>query len=473
MKIRQKLMTGFMGVVLLIGLDTGIALYHQNKIIRLNLLRAIRTAERKFLAIKERDTKILSSALEVFIQDQSFKSVYLEKDREKLYTYGQPLFQELKHKYGITHFYFILPDGHCFVRLHNKEIYGDMITRFTFSKARDTKAAASGIELGKTAFALRVVMPYYNNNELIGYVELGEEIDHFLEILKGTTYDEFAIIADKENLDREKWKSVRLAAGLRDSWDDLGEHVVISDTSEKSIEAERLFFVEENLERIEEGENFLKEIRSNDKLFAGGGFELIDAGGRHAGAILSLIDMTDQIGIARSARNITLMTLIILVLIAISTGFLVSRSISRPIMRLKDAAFEIGRGNLGTKIDIKSRDEIKELADSFNAMALDLKKSREKIKSYSQDLEHKVAERTEEIRAMNEELHSTNEELKQTNDELQDTLAKLEEAKAELEKKYADKEAFHKLVMGREKRVMELKEEVERLKEELRKYKKA
>lgn len=53
-------------------------------------------------------------------------------------------------------------------------------------------------------------------------------------------------------------------------------------------------------------------------------------------------------------------------------GFYISRSVSRPIVHLTNAALEIGRGQLDTKIDIKSKDEIGVLADAFNRMAYDL-----------------------------------------------------------------------------------------------------
>lgn len=379
MKIGQRLSLGFVGVTLLIAVVGVVAVYYQHKIIEQDAINEIRAVERNFLNLKERDTEILSSALEVFVQNQAFKDVYLEKDRVKLYNYGQPLFQNLKNKYGITHFYFILPDGYCFLRLHDKDIYGDLITRFTFWKARDTEEAASGIELGKTAFALRVVMPYYNGNELIGYVEFGEEINHFLEILKGKTNNEFTIIADKKHLDREKWKSVTQVAGLRDNWDDLEEHLIISDTTEGKMEAAGKFFTEENLERIEEGETVLERMQSEDKTFAGGGFEIIDAGGRHAGAILSLINITDQLGIAQKAEFTTIGAIIILLITALSISFFFSRSISIPITKLKSAVLEIGKGKLDAKVVIKSKDEIGELSAFFNKMLEDLKISRDEL----------------------------------------------------------------------------------------------
>lgn len=182
--------------------------------------------------------------------------------------------------------------------------------------------------------------------------------------------------------------------------------------------------------------------------------------------------------IAKLTKQLFIVILLLTCWVVLTVLFF-SHAVSRSLMKLKDAALEIGKGNLDVKVKAGSNDEIGQLAAAFGGMAADLKKSRQEIEEYSKTLELRVAERTEELRASNEELESINEELKQSNEELaaadkelRATMVELREAKAELEKKYADREEFHKLVMGREKRVLELKEEIERLKEELAKHKK-
>ena len=82
-----------------------------------------------------------------------------------------------------------------------------------------------------------------------------------------------------------------------------------------------------------------------------------------------------------------------------------SRRLTRPINTLLDASIEIGRGNLEKKIDIVSKDEIGQLAISFNKMTSDLKKFKEEMLIHSSELENKVAERTCELIRINEQLH--------------------------------------------------------------------
>lgn len=56
-------------------------------------------------------------------------------------------------------------------------------------------------------------------------------------------------------------------------------------------------------------------------------------------------------------------------------GFWVFRSVSSPLSRLSAAALDIGRGQLKTRIDIKSKDEVGILAGAFNRMTDDLSKT--------------------------------------------------------------------------------------------------
>lgn len=79
--------------------------------------------------------------------------------------------------------------------------------------------------------------------------------------------------------------------------------------------------------------------------------------------------------------------------------FLIARAISLPIRQLSHAAAEIGRGNLDVSVDTRSRDEIGQLADSFNRMAADLRNYRVLHLGQSAVLEKTVAERTAELQA--------------------------------------------------------------------------
>lgn len=290
----------------------------------------IREVQEEFRHLTELDMKMLSSTLNVIIQDPGIKKIYMEKDREKLYSYTLPLFEKLKGEYGITHWYFILPDGHTFLRVHNKDISDDEITRFTFFEARDTQKVGKGVELGKTAYALRVVMPYYYEGELIGYVELGEEIDHFLRLLEEETGDEIALVAKKEYLNKDKWASVRSVAGLRNNWDDSKRYLLISplDIGEESNILS--CFYEENIKEGEKGKLLFQEIKKQQRYFRCAGFPLIDAGNRQSGMILLSMNIKDYKNFERDSNLIILGFLILIfILISLASYFLFLRKEDR------------------------------------------------------------------------------------------------------------------------------------------------
>ncbi len=70
--------------------------------------------------------------------------------------------------------------------------------------------------------------------------------------------------------------------------------------------------------------------------------------------------------------------------------FLAGRSIIAPIYKLKRGAEAIGSGNYNYRLDINNKDELGQLAGSFNAMS-------EKIKESHSTLEQRVKERTNEL----------------------------------------------------------------------------
>jgi signal transduction histidine kinase/CheY-like chemotaxis protein len=82
--------------------------------------------------------------------------------------------------------------------------------------------------------------------------------------------------------------------------------------------------------------------------------------------------------------------------VAISLIIALSYFMSRSIVQLRNAAREVGKGNLDVKVKFKSKDEIGQLAESFNSMIENLKKSSETIENNTKNLEKKVEQRTKE-----------------------------------------------------------------------------
>ena len=84
-------------------------------------------------------------------------------------------------------------------------------------------------------------------------------------------------------------------------------------------------------------------------------------------------DIAEIFSPIESLRERMLIISAVLTLFAILISIQISRTISRPVEKLKDAAVDIGEGNLDRRIEKISNDEIGDLASVFNAMSSNLK----------------------------------------------------------------------------------------------------
>lgn len=85
-------------------------------------------------------------------------------------------------------------------------------------------------------------------------------------------------------------------------------------------------------------------------------------------------------------RQFVLVSLALLVVVIVA-ALVVSRELVRPLRELKDAADKISRGDLDVQLEIRSNDEIGELADSFERMVAAIKFFREHARKADEDVE--------------------------------------------------------------------------------------
>jgi two-component system NtrC family sensor kinase len=100
--------------------------------------------------------------------------------------------------------------------------------------------------------------------------------------------------------------------------------------------------------------------------------------------ILGVLDVqmslaTVDADIALSRRQTILASAILVVSVLLVTGFLIWTLIRAPVRKLTEGTKAIAKGNLDYTIPLHRKDEIGELANSFNTMTLGLKKAREEL----------------------------------------------------------------------------------------------
>lgn len=128
----------------------------------------------------------------------------------------------------------------------------------------------------------------------------------------------------------------------------------------------------------------------------------------------------------------------IAVLGALAFGYFMSRGISGPIAKLKNAADNIGSGRFDASVDIRPGDELGDLAGAFNKMAGELQKSSSEIsktesalRESKRELEQKVADMAEAKTAilnMMEDTEELNREIVAAHKRMEENFTELKEA---------------------------------------------
>lgn len=365
-------------------------------------LEVIQSSQKTFYKLEENDIKMLKASMLDFQTNEKAKQLfkigydkYLNGENcsianLELYNYTQNLYAEHK-QLGITHFYFETIDSKIFLRVHQQSNCGDKLARKTYILSKETNSYGSGIEMGKTAFALRVVHPYYDGDKLIGYLEYGEEIAHFTKIMKEQTSNDYATIVSKKYIAPSDWETLTKNTGVRNNYNDLQNYVVIDSTDSKFVDASNKCWTEEKLSSVSKDGNVFGEFEQNGKNYICGGFALYDASNEKVGTVVVIKDVTLESTKFNNVKNQMIGTsLFVTAVIVLILSMLVNIIVINPIKKLTVAANKISEGETNTALpEIKSDDEIKDLSSTIDMLVGALKFIKEnheqKVETKSED----------------------------------------------------------------------------------------
>ncbi|HKT11977.1 MAG TPA: ATP-binding protein [Terriglobia bacterium] len=108
--------------------------------------------------------------------------------------------------------------------------------------------------------------------------------------------------------------------------------------------------------------------------------------------------------IAAGTRRMLFYTLLAIAIISSLSAFFVWRVVRRPLKTLEDGTERLASGNLGYQLEVRSHDELADLARSFNTMSRQLKDAREEITEWGQTLEQRVEQKTLELNRAHEQM---------------------------------------------------------------------
>ena len=273
----------------------------------------IQSADRYYHSTLNERGNRLSAALALISAEPGLRSALATHDREALLASATPLFERLKIDLNITHFYF--HDSHRvnILRVHQPDRFGDTINRYTALAAEKNMTISDGMELGPLGtFTLRAVLPVMEGERLLGYIELGEEVDQIIQGMENLFDVDLVVAIDKQYLRMEDWAAGNKMLERQIEWWRFPEIVVVSQTLKSLPEGLVSIFSRpadsfpiDGIEVIEENHRYQGRF-----------FSLMDVANRRVGSLVLLHDMSTRIQRTREMLvTISATTLVLAVLL--------------------------------------------------------------------------------------------------------------------------------------------------------------
>jgi PAS domain S-box-containing protein len=325
-RLKLSVMIPFVGFVLVLALSVA-AIEHrkfrrESTRISVEINAAIDTS---FGASVTSEAAALRSVAEAVANDRTLMAAFRQRDRGRVLDLTSGLFKRLNHVDNLTHFYFIDPEHRSFLRVHDPDRHGDPISRHTMLAAERTRAPAHGIELGPLGtLTLRVVVPWFDGDDLLGYIETGKEIDHLFDDLRQQFDLHPMVFLPKARLDRQGWEQGMAMLGRPAHWGEFDD-VVLSIRNGIPAEVIRPFLTGQ-ADNVEAGGRWYTWLRVN----------VPDASGMSAASIGLVRDVTAshdeivQMGLIIGAIALTGSIVVILVF------WLVIDRVEAVLMRTRD-----------------------------------------------------------------------------------------------------------------------------------------
>ncbi len=270
-------------------------------------------------------------------RDPALQSAMRRRDVSALLKLSAARYADLHREFGISHWYFITPEQRVLLRVHNPADAGDPVTRKTLHDAVASGQPSTGLEIGNTAtLTLRHVVPWRVDGVLIGYLEMGIEVDWFdLQIRELVGY-EIVSAVHKQYSSATAFKNGKRAFGFIGNWQDFGGFVLLHSTVD--LMPKPVLAAWEEVSQGRPGRIVLAGDGSHD--WASGFVLLKDMTGRPVGSLVMMLNI-DQAN-ASLRQQMTYMSLAAL-LIAVMLSLALSRRVGKIEAQILAAQSEVAR----------------------------------------------------------------------------------------------------------------------------------
>jgi len=389
MKIGKKLIVGFMAIALLVGF-VGIFSIISHRNIQTNVEIKTKILELGIL-LKKSTVELLA-----LVQTETIEDYIREKSGyEETRTEFDALFKQLNNKYAKK-----LPD----LGFDTEVFYKDADHLATISNRL--------IALHKRCLAKNKVSEEKKNMES----QLRHKIRYTLFALKDDALTrEVELLQYKSKEALYQYKDQEHSVEWLDSIGAIKDNPLITASQDVSKNLSTYERIAQDLCKVIVEQ---KTFEIQEHLVFGELRKLIEQIEEHQERFVSKIKAESQ----ALARN-TYLTMFVVIagafLVSIILGLTIARSISKPVANLAKTTQVISQGDFSARVDVATKDEIGELAASFNKMVEDLWTSTTSIDNLNQEItQRKRAE--EMLQKLNEELETTIDKLATANRELAD-----------------------------------------------------
>lgn len=273
-------------VAILTAFATAIYLLESN--VRERDLAERLSAVAKLFSVKlDKDANLMRAVGRAMMENAAIAEAFRRADRDELERAGRSLFEVLRTDHRVTHLYFTRPDRINLYRFHSPEAHGDLIDRASMLQAHARRTAVQGLEMGPLGtLTLRVVMPWREGERDLGFVEIGEEIEHVIEEIRDALGVDVVALVNKRYVALSQWQAGQDLMRRQGDWNRFPSHVALAKTV-----AELPRELDENVlaRLLVDG---TVRIRSGDRSMQMAALPLADAGGRRIGELAILRDVS-------------------------------------------------------------------------------------------------------------------------------------------------------------------------------------
>jgi PAS domain S-box-containing protein len=291
-KIRLKVLLPMtFGILIFLSLYAASTSWYLNREIKRDLVHDIANIDTMYNNLLKQRSDLMQVELEQIAENQALQQLMRNRDRAALLKAAGPIYRRLLERMQISHFYFHLPDKTVLLRVHKPERHGDRIDRHTLQQAIETGMPAQGIELGLfETFTLRVVIPWRQNGRLLGYLELGQEIERLVHSFFKLENSELFFAINKKFLNREQLLDGSRFFSKKIEWELFSDKVIILASNPQMLPT-----LQDALKNHPPGSAQDIKLDFDERKYQGLSLPLRDSARRQIGEFLVLHDVTAEV----------------------------------------------------------------------------------------------------------------------------------------------------------------------------------